>query len=67
MQKNSCYIGTEQRNLCRVLHLNCQNLVLISPPNRGVGVQESEWTPAGVLTNFENRSGDGVFLKEGPE
>jgi len=28
----------------------------------------SEWTPAGVLTNFENRSGAGVeFFKEGPE
>ena len=28
----------------------------------------SECTPAGVLTNFENRSGAGVdFFKEGPE
>jgi len=28
----------------------------------------SEWTPAGVFTIFENRSGAGVdFLKEGPE
>ena len=28
----------------------------------------SEWTPARVLTNFENRSGAGVdFFKEGPE
>ena len=24
------------------------------------GVQDPEWTPAGVLTNFENRSGAGV-------
>ena len=32
------------------------------------GVQEPEWTPTGVLTNFKNRSGVGVdFLKEGPE
>ena len=28
----------------------------------------SEWTPAGVLTNFENRSGAGVdFFMERPE
>ena len=28
----------------------------------------SEWTPAGVLTNFENRSGAGVdLLRKGPE
>ena len=28
----------------------------------------SEWTPAGVLTSFENRSGAEVnFFKEGPE
>ena len=28
----------------------------------------SEWTPAGVLTIFENRSAAGVnFFKEGPE
>jgi len=28
----------------------------------------SEWTPAGVLTNFENKSGGGVdFFKERPE
>jgi len=32
----------------------------------GAGV--SEWTPAGVLTIFENRSGPRVdFFKEGPE
>ena len=32
----------------------------------GAGV--SEWTPARVLTNFENRSGAGIdFFKEGPE
>jgi len=32
----------------------------------GAGV--SEWTPAGVLTIFENRSGVGVdFSREGPE
>jgi len=30
----------------------------------GRGVQESKWTPAGVLTNFKNRSGAGVdFFK----
>jgi len=29
------------------------------------GVQESEWSPAGVLTIFENRSGAGVdFLRK---
>jgi len=28
----------------------------------------SEWTPAGVLTNFENRSGAGVdLLRKGPD
>jgi len=31
-QKNSCCIVTEQHCLCRVPHLNRQNLVLISPP-----------------------------------
>ena len=32
------------------------------------GVLEPEWTPARVLTNFENRSGAGVdIFKEGPE
>ena len=33
MQKNSSCIETEQRYLCRVLHFNRQNLMLISPPN----------------------------------
>jgi len=31
--KNSSSIETEQHHLCRVLHFNCQNLMLISPPN----------------------------------
>jgi len=35
---------------------------------RCAGAGVSEWTPAGVLTIFENRSGaDGDFSKEGPE
>jgi len=35
---------------------------------RCTGAGVSEWTPAGVLTIFENRSGVGVdFSKEGPE
>jgi len=33
MQKNSHCIETEQRDLCRVIHFNRQNLMLINPPN----------------------------------
>jgi len=33
MQKNSRCTETEQHSLRRILHLNCQNLMLISPPN----------------------------------
>ena len=33
MQKNSHCIETEQRYLCRVIHFNRQNLMLISPPH----------------------------------
>jgi len=33
MQKNVSSIEFEQRNLCRVLHFNRQNLMLINPPN----------------------------------
>jgi len=33
VQKNSHSIETEQRYLCRILHFNRQNLMLISPPN----------------------------------
>ena len=33
MQKNSRCTETEQSYLCRVLHFNRQNFMLISPPN----------------------------------
>ena len=33
MQKNSGCTETEQHCLCRILHLNYENLMLISPPN----------------------------------
>jgi len=33
MQKNSSCTETEQRYLCRVLHFNRQNSMLIRPPN----------------------------------
>jgi len=42
--------------------------VLVATIQRCTGVGVSEWTPAGVLTNFENRSGAGVdFFEEGLE
>jgi len=41
---------------------------MIAPHQRCTGTGGSEWTPAGVLTIFENRSGAVVdFFKKGPE
>jgi len=43
-------------------------MALHRPHQRCTGTGVSVWTPAGVLTNFENRSGAGAdFFKEGPE
>jgi len=33
MQKDSSCIENEQRYLCKVLHFNCHNSMLIHPPN----------------------------------
>jgi len=42
------------------------SLTLNSLNQRSTGSRVSEWTPAGVLTNFDNGSGAGVdFLRKG--
>jgi len=44
MQKNSSCIETDKSYLCKVLHFNRQNLMLIGPPN--------DWATA--YRNIEN-------------
>jgi len=46
----------------------CKSLRSPDLHQRCTGAGVSEWTPAGVLTNFENRSGAGVdFFKKEPD
>jgi len=43
MQKNSSCIETEKSFLCKVLHFNRQNVMLIGPPNDWATAYGSYW------------------------
>jgi len=43
MQKNSRCIEAEKSYLCKVLHFNNQNLMLIGPPNDWATAYDSYW------------------------